>query len=175
MLNYNDFDADIVDEMAVEESITDKGNEILGNAIEKTIASFDHNMDNALNVSNEVDQIKTLVSDDVYDQMITEIWKDTTISTSEKVNQSILLRQQRSEEQKKEADIVKEMQSRKAENYEKVSKAHTNMIFAGISGILTLVCVIIPQLKDLRQNNGELYLMNSDTKAVPMHEKKGGV
>ncbi len=135
---------DCLEEMRIEENNILNDNQTgdqWAHIVDGLIKSFDHNADSVLDISNEVTAIKTLAPDDIYRQLILQTYQDEKMTTIEKNNQALQILRQRMDDQKESAAVVKDLQSKKAENFDEVSTGHfrwAGVVTGGvIFGLLT--------------------------------------
>lgn len=108
------------------------------------IKSLEHNTDSVLDISKEVSAIKTLAPDDIYRQMITQVFQDEKMTTQEKTDQALRILHQRMDDQKDSAQIVEELQSKKAENSENISDGQSNVLAGVFGGVLAAILLFTP-------------------------------
>lgn len=118
--------------------------------IAETLAkSFDHNADAVLDVSKEVAAVKTLSPDDPYRQMIQAVYQDEEHTLPEKTDQVLRILRQRMEDQKSVAEIVERIQTKKADNFEKVSRGHSQWASIVFGGALIVFFTLTPGGRNL--------------------------
>lgn len=118
--------------------------------ITETLAkSFDHNADSVLDVSKEAAAIKSLSPDDPYRQMIQAVYQDEKLTLPEKTDQVLRILRQRMEDQKSVAEIVERIQTKKADNFEKVSRGHSQWASIVFGGALIVFFTLTPGGRNL--------------------------
>ncbi len=96
-----------------------------------------HNTDSVLDISKEVAAIKTLAPDDMYRQMILQVFQDEKMTTQEQIDQALRILRQRMDDQKDSAKIVEELQTKKTENASEISEGQSDLL-VGVGGCLAL-------------------------------------
>ena len=138
---------DVVESVeVVNKTMRDNTWEVIAETLAK---SFDHNADAVLDVSKEVAAVKTLSPDDPYRQMIQAVYQDEEHTLPEKTDQVLRILRQRMEDQKSVAEIVERIQTKKADNFEKVSRGHSQWASIVFGGALIVFFTLTPGGRNL--------------------------
>ena len=125
--------------------------------VDTAINSFEHNVNSVFDISNEVAAIKTLAPDAVYQQIINEIYKDEGMTIQEKNSQASLILKQRMNDQRESAQIVQNLQSKKAEDIGEIFDGMFDF-YAGLAGLALTGLVLCTPVGRQLAANGLLFV-----------------
>ena len=81
------------------------------------------NTEHILDITSEVAAMKTLVPDDIYKDMVRETLADDKMSRSEKNTEALRILDHKADYEKKSAEIVEDIQTKRVRNYQDVKEA----------------------------------------------------